>query len=226
MKIGVGITTRNRKKVFMHSLRKHALYAPNNAKYVVVDDGSDEADIPSDFSYRFTFNVGVATAKNKCLELLEDCDHIFLFDDDTHPIAEEWWKPYLESKEPHLMYQFKLPGKPSSDMRVEYEDDNIVSYTHTRGAMLYIERKVLDVVGGFDTRYRNGFEHPDWTNRIHNAGLTTYRAMDVPGSGELFYCFDQKNEVISTIDNGKRSHNENIMLYKHSRFSKEFKEYK
>ncbi len=101
MKIGIGITTHNRPQVFRHTLRNVLKFAPRGAKVLVVDDAS--TDTVREATYRFDVNAGIARAKNKCLELLEDCDHIFLFDDDTYPIKKGWEQPYIDSAEPHLM---------------------------------------------------------------------------------------------------------------------------
>lgn len=211
--IGIAISTvPERDEILKKSLEYHLKFMPNDKIRFHI-----ESDINHD---------GVAATKNKCLSKLDSCDHIFLFDDDTYPIAHRWWIPYIESGENHLMYQFKLPGKPTSDMSELYRDDKIVSYTHTRGAMLYITKKVLKTVGGLDTRYRNGFEHPDWTNRIHNAGLTTHRAMDVPGSDRLLYCLDQDGKVESSIKKDVAQRVKNYQLYKKQWRSKEYMEYK
>lgn len=204
--IGIGITTTPERNLV--DLSRWREFMPPYARLTICCDTDLE---------------GVAVNKNRLLAELEDCDHIFLFDDDTYPIASDWWKPYIEHPEPHLMYQFKLPGKPATDMRELYRDDITVAYSHTRGAMIYIERRVLDIVGGMDTRYVNGFEHPDWTTRIHNAGLTTHRAMDVPNSKELLYCMDQDGLVESSIP---KSHRGNYELYVKSRNSKEYKEFR
>lgn len=207
MKIGIGITTTPERKVL--DLLVWQGFISEGAEFVVFNDSA---------------HFGVAYAKNYLLNQLQYCDHIFLFDDDTYPIADNWWKPYVDHKEPHLMYQFKLPGKPANDMLELYRDESTVVYTHTRGAMLYIDRRVLDVVGGMDTAYGlAGYEHPDWTNRIHNAGLTTHRAMDVPNSHELLYCLDQDGMVESSIPKGHRG---NYTLYLQSKSSSEYKEYR
>jgi hypothetical protein len=214
MKIGIGVTTvPERREVSANTISMIEKYLPSEYELVVIYDD---------------YHRGVAVSKNECLEKLYNtgCDHIFLFDDDTYPIAPGWWKPYVESKEPHLMYQFKLPGKPSTDMQEVYRDDEIVAYTHTRGAMIYVTKEVLDTVGGFDTRYYNGFEHPDYTNRIHNAGLTTHRAMDLVGSDKLLYCLDQHNKIKSSIKNDVVHRIKNHKLYKEQWRSKEYKEYR
>lgn len=225
MKIGIGIVTRNRQSTLAWSMGHHYRHTPSDFKTVIVDDASTDIQ-PLDVTYRFDTQVGVARATNKCLELLEDCDHIFIFNDDTYPINDGWWQPYVNHDEPHLLYQFKLPGKPASDMQEVYRDEDTVAYTHTRGAMIYVERRVLDVVGGFDTEYFNSYEHPDFTNRIHNAGLTTHRAMDVPNSDQLLYCLDQDSKVESSIKKDKKQDLKNFRHYQSQKNSKEYKEFR
>src|SRR6187402_2101376 len=106
MRIGIGVTCHNRHEVARNTLSHICRLMPPDAKIVVVDDASTK-EPPFIPDYRFTTNVGIARAKNKCLELLDGCDHIFLFDDDTFPIADDWWEPYIESPEAHLMYIFE-----------------------------------------------------------------------------------------------------------------------
>lgn len=212
MKIGVGISTTNNRDVLSKSLEYFDRYTPF------------EVTIFNDTKYR-----GVARTKNNLLAILENCDHVFLFDDDCYPIAENWWLPYINSGENHLMYQFKLPNKPATDMQEIYRNDKIAAYTHTRGAMLYVTKKVLETVGGLDNRYGLAmYEHTDWTNRIFNAGLTSFRAMDVVGSDKLLYCMDQDGSIESSIDPKIRRHNliKNKNFYNESKHSVEFKEYR
>lgn len=200
--IGIGVTTHNRNQLVSSTVARLARLTPN-AKIVVVDDASDEpVKLRGLDVYRFDKNVGIARAKNKCLELLRDCDHIFLFDDDTYPLEAGWHIPYVNSKEHHLMYLFETwaSGNPVGDDQVLYEDGLIVSHAHARGCMLYVDSLVLDTVGGMDTRYGKAMnEHLDWSNRIHNAGLTTFHYMDVPGSVGLIHSMDEYQEVVSSI---------------------------
>lgn len=204
MKIGIGITTHNRREVFDDTYKHIVEMLPKGAKLVVVDDASDE---PTDkATFRFNENVGIATAKNKCLELLDDCEHIFLFDDDCYPKVKDWWKPYVYGDELHYCYIFeKLVNKDLGDCRVVYKDDKLVGFSHARGCMLYINHKILDVVGGMDTNYKKwGFEHVDWSNRIFNSQLTTFRYQDVPNSNELFFSGDEEMSVLTTVDSQLR----------------------
>lgn len=225
MKIAVCITTRNRHETFKDSLYHHGKFRPDRSMLFVVDDASDSPVRVGGYFHRFENNVGIPRAKNKCLELAYNsgADHIFLFDDDCYPIAHNWWRPYVEHKESHLMYQFKLPGRGANDMKELYRDEATIAYSHTRGAMIYVERKVLEVVGGMDVEFGLGrYEHTDWTNRIHNADLTTYRAMDVPESNKLIYCLDQDSKVESSISyvRGNRGY---YFKQKNSKAYKEFR---
>ena len=199
-KIGIGITTHNRYDVFKKTLDMICRYATEGVKLAIVDDGSDV--LVEEADYRFDTNVGIARAKNKCFELLDDCDHIFLFDDDCYPVTFGWWKPYIESGEPHLMYIFKdfATGKKLNDNVVLYEDSKLRAWSHPRGVMCYYRRECLQRVGGMDPVYgRWGWEHPDLSDRIFNAGLTKFRYADVVGSDKLFYSADEHRTVKSTV---------------------------
>lgn len=206
MRVGVGVTTHNRKESLDAALRNIRKYLPEGAKLVVVDDASTTPVPEADF--RFHRNVGIAVAKNKCLELLDDCDHIFLFDDDCWPKCTDWWKPYAESSEPHLMYVFRdfAVGKKSlQDIEVVYDDEVRIAYSHTRGCMLYVERCCIDAVGGFDPVFGKwGAEHGDYSNRIFAAGLTMFPYMDVPGSNKLIHSSDEHRLVVTTVPSEER----------------------
>lgn len=211
-RVGIGIsTTAQRPEVFNKTLKEWQRYLPEGAEIVVVHD--------------FT---NIAEAKNECLRQLEELGvtDYFLSDDDTHAVASDWWKPFVESPEPHLLYNFPLKSKGKNDMRILYQDDKIISYSHTRGCMIYVTQEVLDTVGGFDTRYVNGFEHPDYTNRIHNAGLTTHRSMTPVGADKLIYCLDQDNKIESSIKKDPVQNMKNYRLYRENRLSKDFKEFR
>lgn len=245
MKIAITITTYNRPDVLLRGLAEQLKYMPEDAEshIFIVDDGSTDPLSPELFDrplvtyYQFKQNRGIAAAKNKCLELAEEwgADHIFLFDSDTWPRRSGWEKPYINSREPHLMYIFTKfatedkNGHNLSDCVEIYRDSAIVAYNHVRGCMLYIDRKVLDVVGGFDFRYGKAmYEHTDWSNRIHNAGLTSFRVMDVPNSQDLIYAMDEYREVPSSISRLERQVGlrENHALHAASLTSREFRPYK
>src|SRR5690606_27630404 len=183
-KISICITTRNRPKELNTVLERIKKHTKCDYQLIVVDDCSDEVYCNAD--YRFKERSGIPAAKNKCLELAKH-DHIFLFDDDTYPITNEWYLPYVESGKGHLCYTF---------LKAYQTKEGFSYHKLGNGCMMYITRKCLEVVGGFDWRFGLGkYEHVNFSRRIHNSGLTEAVFMDVVGSGELLYCMDQNNEV-------------------------------
>ncbi|WP_417444626.1 glycosyltransferase family 2 protein [Joostella sp.] len=229
MKIGIGITTHNRYEVFKESFEEIKKYSPKDAKIVVIDDASD---LPiKEATFRFDKNVGIAKAKNKCFELLDDCDHIFLFDDDTYCISENWHLPYINSKEPHLMYIFQdfSTEKNLNDNVLIFEDSKLKAYSHSRGCMLYFDREVLKKVGGMNPLFGKwGWEHPELSDRIYNNGLTTFKYADVVGSDKLIYSLDEHQKVKSTVfgTDRKEQIKKNDALYRSLKDSKDFVPYK
>lgn len=205
--IGVGITTRDRRDTFNKTLGEIKRLT-TGAKIVVVDDAS-KTPVP-EATYRFEKNAGIARAKNKCLELLSTsgCEHLFLFDDDAYPLVEDWWLPYVESPEPHLMRNFLDVAGPRKirDATVLYQDNQHIAYSTPRGVMLYVHRPVLDIAGGMDPGYGQwGYEHGDWSNRIHAFGLTTWRFADVVGSDKLIYSLDEHEQAEGVVGRADRN---------------------
>lgn len=203
-KIGIGITTHNRNDVFRKSMYQILKFAPKDAVIVTVDDASKRP--VKGATFRFSKNVGIATAKNKCIELLEGCEHIFLFDDDTYPLVKNWHVPYIESGEPHLMYLFQnFKRRRIHGTEWIYEDSKIKALNVVRGCMLYFHRSAIEKAGGMDTEYgRWGWEHGDLSNRIYNLGLTSFRYADVVGSEKLIYSGDEYESVDTTVEREER----------------------
>lgn len=229
-KIGIGVTVHNRHELSRKTIKNIKEFSPGDIKLVVIDDASA---VPFEgATFRFNENVGISTSKNKCLELLDDCDHIFLFDDDTYPICKDWWRPYVESPEPHLMFQFthfSNGDQVSPRAKIIYQDGQHRAESQPRGCMLYIKRRVLDIVGGFDTDFEIwGGEHGRWSDNIYNAGLTTWRYADVVNSEKLIHSGDQFWEVERSVSPKKREElvKKNDPLYFSQRHVFKFCEYK
>lgn len=227
--IGIGITTHDRPDVFAETYRRIVELSPG-ARIVVVDDAS-RAPVAG-ATYRFAEQAGIARAKNKCLELLADCAHIFLFDDDAYPLREGWWRPYVESPEPHLMRifaDFATGRKLLNDIAEIYRDSEHVAFTGPRGVMLYLERHVLDVVGGMDPGFGLwGWEHGDLSNRIHAAGLTTWRFADVVDSDQLIHSLDEHQAVKRSVPKDVRDDHAppNVRRYHEQRHEPAYREFR
>lgn len=228
-KIGVAISTRNRHEVLKRTLEQHSKFLPPNATIFIVDDGSDIAVNAPEWAsvHRHAKSEGIVAVKNKSLQLLIDagCEHLFLWDDDAFPIANEWWVPYIESPEVHLGYQFKdLSGKRKLNDTIEvYNDGKHFALSGQRGVMLYYHKSAIDKVGGFDPIYQRGmYEHVDLAMRIHNAGLTTFPFGDVVGSGKLIYSLDEHEEVVRSVPTAERNQQveRNVKIYNARRRSR------
>jgi len=198
--IGIGITNYgNRQTPALEMIRKHT----PNAKIVTVNQ------------------KGIAKAKNMCLALLDDCEHIFLFDDDTWGKVDKWYEPYINAGIPNLCYTF--------DRKVLSVKNGIKEHELPCGCMIYINRKCLDLVGGFDEAFEGyAYEHVNYSQRVCNAGLQYAPYLDVVDSHLLIHSMDENKQIESSVSHADRSAGilANRNLFMKNRFSKEFKSYK
>lgn len=198
-KIGIGVTVHNRNATAERTVCEIKKFAPDGARVVVVDDASKVPFADADF--RFNVNVGISRAKNKCLELLDDCEHIFLFDDDCFPIMDGWERPYIDSGMPHLSFTFDRlhNGRQNGNKLIE-ERGAFTVYNNPCGCMVYLRRDAIDAVGGYNTAYDTyGYEHVELSRRIYNKGLIPHPYMDVTGSLALFHSFDYYGDISSSV---------------------------
>ncbi len=199
MRIGVGITTRNRSKILDLMLLHHMKFFPKDGEvfYFILDDNSDENYVPVIAKYQFCFykksdtRLGIAKAKNECIKYLHNCDYVFLFDDDACPMHEDWYKVYIEASNctgvGHFQHMIQIAGlnKISSQ-------DGLDIFDNTGGVMLFFTREMLNKVGGFDPKFGiYGYEHSNLTSRCFNAGGNKYGQNLTPGrTGEVIYSLD------------------------------------
>lgn len=143
---------------------------------------------------------GVAATKNAGISALMDanCRHLFLADDDVWPVKPGWAEPYVTDPEPHLMHCW-------GQKRLIADDGHYTTWTHPRGVLLYVERRVIDAVGGMRTVCRWGGEHSEWSRRIHNAGFTKHRYADLTACRRgVWHCEDYKRATPSSVPQDDR----------------------
>lgn len=219
--IGVAISTRNRRELFVNTLAEWIKHTPHEIPIVVVDDNSDEPIVLRSYRaipfetrnvrvVRHDYRRGVAMTKNRCIAELMDIgvEHLFLVDDDCHPLTDEWWKPYVESPEPHLSWQWPRLQRGNHKWKIVHDDGEHFSIGFPRGVMLYVERQVVDAVGGMDIAYGlHGGEHVEWQQRIHDRGFTRWPFADICGSSDMWWSLDkdQGGTTGSTIDLTERT---------------------
>lgn len=183
MKIGIGITTRNRKEVFTVGLAYQNKYLPENAELVIYEDCSD---VPYTDNCG-TERIGVAKAKNQCLRYLYDhgCTHIFLFDDDTFPIKKDWHLPFIESGVGHLNY---TPIDKVGTLVIN-QNGNIIQTDCIWGCMLYFNTELIGKPLYNELFGIYGMEHCELTHRIHKEG-NKYKYATLANISELLYSYD------------------------------------
>ena len=215
MSIGIGITTRNRPECLEACLRHFKEFGYGD-KIVVIDDNSELRQVNKIVAESFGINViykfsnsrlGVSKAKNACLWELRDCEHVFLFDDDSWPQSHNWAETWIKINEAndvgHSMFNvtaeaelelnpaFRAVVRPVAEIGTN--EMKMVAFSNCFGVMLYFNRKCLDVIGGFisDTPYLYGYEHAQISERAGSAGFTQgHRYITPLIASELIYSID------------------------------------
>lgn len=203
MKIGISCITFNRPAHLEWWTKQVAETSPPDAVFHIANDSKERK--------------GVAYRSNECLRELYNagCDYIFLFNDDCAPIKQGWCEFFIEasraSGQHHFMYLKETPGVKRISDRVFFEVNkenptysvwgkmvefvSINTYSACNGVMMFLTREVIEKVGGFSPNFGlYGFEHANYTNRIHRAGLTPLGAYSCPaGASEYIYSLDLDN---------------------------------
>lgn len=225
-RIGVAITTQNRRDILEQSIHNWKLHLPPGSPLVVVDDASNNPvqDMDGVVVARHDSMKGIAASKNRCLaELMSlNMDHLLLADDDAWPIDSRWADIYVNDPMPHLMHCWGSKRHIRSDGRYSY-------WTHPRGVLLYVDRRVVDAVGGMRLEFgRWGGEHVEWSRRIHAAGFTPEPFMDTVRSTGLWECLDYTRRHESTVSAADRASTKDLRNSLASRFagSREFVPYR
>ena len=187
--IGVAVTTFNRPEMLAESLERVARHS-KGARILVSDDSSDpealarNREICAQFGVEHHVNPlgrGIARNKNHCLRLLQDCQHVFLLDDDAYPIKDGWLDWYIEASRrtgiQHLTYnpQDGLCNSIFAAQRMLIEEAGVKLTTAymSSGVLLYYTQRALRTAGGFNPAFGAwGHEHVEFGYRIHNFGLT------------------------------------------------------
>jgi GT2 family glycosyltransferase len=208
MRVGIGITTRNRPKALEACLKHFQAFPAEDSRVVIVDDASEPGyfDLAKKFivanpSTLYVSNkqrLGVGGSKNVCLWNLRDCDHVFLFDDDAWPMVENWAETWIETLDGvgHAMFLAALAGGKAQAVTANVQPvkkiGRLISYTNGLGAMMYFSRECLNALGAFPVgKNWYGYEHVQMSIRARNAGFT---------NGELFLSPDITLETIYAKD--------------------------
>lgn len=187
-KIGLGVITCDR----LDYLYKCIEDINKNNKYldfiVVINDGQSF----NEETKRYLKSMGVQTviehtppyrsvgvAKNQAIRriLIEDCDHIFIIENDIIIKSPDVFHAYIKAAEVsgiwHMNFGLhgpanKKPGTEEKNPRqiVDYDGTKIALYPHSVGAFSYFYKGIIKNVGYFDERFKNAFEHVEHTYQI------------------------------------------------------------
>jgi len=202
-KIGIGIVTCNRPKFFLKCFDS----IPEDYLLVVVNDGSDFEDIDKlkskrEFQYFHNkMNLGVGKSKNILFRYLLDnnCDHIFIIEDDIIVKDKNVFKKYIEASKltglEHFCFGYHGPanrggiskGEPTPRFIIDYKKLKIAFNANSVGAFCYYSKNALQKVGLIDEDFLNAFEHVEHSYRISKAKLCTpyWNWPDLANSYEL-----------------------------------------
>jgi len=185
--IVVGVTTRNREMIYRAWLTMFTKYTPSDIKLIVYEDASDVPYTKHNNPER----AGIAKGKNAILKkaYAAKAEHIFLFDDDTMPRREEWWKPFTESGIAHLNYMPLLEGHLTLEPLPNYP--NVMQCSMLWGCLVYLNTKLLSRDYYFDERYGlYGYEHCDFTRQVFRGKDIPYINLTLKDIDKLIYSFD------------------------------------
>lgn len=210
MRIGIGITTRNRPEVLEICLRHMRKYRPPNSYIFVIDDSTEKRMAELNKALCFYYSVmyeepkslprGIAGAKNACLLSLRTIsNHIFLFDDDCFPCAQDWADKWIMPHIDHLCYNINLRllteekdcPYPTGKSIMTLDKTEILEYNSCLGCMMYISKNCLNIVGYFDPRFGiYGYEHAQYTQRAFKAGLSPFQYSVPAHCNDTIYSLD------------------------------------
>jgi glycosyltransferase involved in cell wall biosynthesis len=197
MRIGIGITTRNRPDMLRVSVVHQLAFKPAEAEFVVVEDCSDKPygkALSEQLGAQYILNgcrQGISKSKNLCIKALDGCDWVFLFDDDCFPRHAGWSYAFIRAAEindvHHLMYLEEhgivTPYRPVGT--------GLVAFYQCQGCMLLFSRKALDVLGGYDSRFWHyGFEHAQISNRAFKARLSPEKYLTIADATRYIFSMD------------------------------------
>ncbi len=189
MKIGIGITTYNREHLFNECYSNIVKNTKSDFVIYVAKDTNED-------------RRGIAMRKNQCLYHLQDCDYIFLFDDDCYPI-KEGWETYiidkaLVSKENHFVFN----DRDIHNLKYIMYPNGIEHYEFCGGVMMFFTKSVIEKVGGFNVDYDlYGLEHIGYSSRVMKSGLNSGLFMSPQKMHEYLFAHDyqKENKIESTI---------------------------
>lgn len=148
-------------------------------------------------------NGGVAKNKNQGLKYLlaNDCDHLFLMEDDILMKDPNTCIKYIKyaamHRLEHLNFAHHGPANVGKQKLYDTPRGPLAVYPNCVGAFSYYTRNCIETVGLIDEGFRNVWEHVEHTYRIIKEGMYTqfWYFADYPASKKLL------EEIPGSIEN-------------------------
>jgi GT2 family glycosyltransferase len=201
-KIGVGIITCDRPDYLKGLLKSlddtniDCLYIINDGKPLKEHNVHIKLNEKVRLHEQTPQRQGVAKAKNQALRYLfnDDCDYIFVIEDDVVIKDNNIFQKYIEASkitgiqhfnygpgtpfnrkqdvhfDLHNRHNLQQESKPDPRLIIDYGDIKVALYTHVAGMLSFFTRNVIEKVGYLDERFFNAWDHVDHTYRIIKAG--------------------------------------------------------
>ncbi len=195
-KIGLGILTYKRPLYFERVMESVLKVIDKVDVVYIYNDGSPGVDyykIYAKFPDKVRvchadINLGVAHGKNHLISALltEQCEYLFLMEDDIIIRDGNVFRAYIDSHVPNALehLNFAHHGPANESGPVDRFNDGVELYTNIVGAFSFYTNRCIQSVGLMDTEFKNVWEHVEHTARIAEAGLTTpfWRFADIVNS--------------------------------------------
>ena len=199
-KIGVGITTYKRPDILERCLAGFKEKMPPNS-ILFVNDDSDRGE-------------GIAAAKNRCLAALQECDYIFLFDDDIWPCNDRWWEPFIKGVADFNCHVFSSSWNTLKINYVVGRKNGLMSLKWTCGVCVFLTKKVLETIGGYNIMFGKwGGEHEEYATRAWLNGLAPHKLCDIENSIDNFISLDKQNQITGTVAHHYRTPQRTVTSY-------------
>ena len=178
--IGIGCITYNRPQHLKHWQEQIKKYSEDGYLIHIADDSKERK--------------GVAQRTNECLRNLSNCDYIFIFNDDCFPIQKGWENYFINSSIECEQQHFQMLIESNLNKLIAIASDldkkdftAVNVYENTNGCMMFMTKKCIESIGGYNVDFGlYGFEHADYSNRIHKAGLTPLGKYTCPTKANKF----------------------------------------
>lgn len=180
-KIGVGLCTYNRPDKALQTARAIKETTQDVNLVCSIDGGfftkyTIEEFTKIGYDVIIGENQGVVRNKNRLINYLQNCDFIFIIEDDLTPIKAGWIERYIEALQCTGYNHFNFIHESARATIVnekKYSDNLTVGYFRLLGGVLMVmTNKCINQVGILDPEYKfYGHGHTDYTRRCQAAKL-------------------------------------------------------